>query len=294
MFKRLLFYGKFSLPFFMLQKEVPLVLGLVITDRCELSCKHCRVSNTGRTGLTMEQVRNKLEKYYKRGYRELYIEGGEPFLWNDGPYELNDVVVEAKEMGYFHIHIYTNGLHTLASDADMLWVSVDGLKETYSLIRGNYFDKVLNNIKTSKHCRIAIVYTINNINKEEIKQFLQFIKNEKLNVLGVIFYFHTPYYGIDDLFIDFEERKVLIDRIIQYKRQGFPVFNSYAGLKALQSGKWKRPNKTFAITDVEGDYICCRYNSTEVCQDCGYGACTEITEAQKLKPSAVKNLLRFW
>lgn len=292
--KKYVFYLDYSVKFFLLRREEPLILGLIITDECNLSCKDCRVSNTGRPSLTMQQVQSKLHDFYKRGFRELYIEGGEPFLWKDNGYVLNDVIKYAKKTGYNHVHVYTNGFFTLDSQADLLWVSIDGLKKNYEQIRGPHFEHVIENIKESNHPNIAIVHVINTINKEEIQNFLIFVQNEKLTRLGVMFYFHTPYYGIDDLFIAFDERKKIIDRIITYKKSGLPVFNSYAGLDDLKTGHWKRPSETYAITDIDGDYICCRYNSPEVCRECGYGACTEISAAQKLKPSALKNLIRFW
>lgn len=293
MLKKFIFYLKYAFPFFILQKDIPLILGLVINDRCNLTCKHCRVSNRAKPDLTMKGILNRLERYYQIGFRELYIEGGEPFLWNDGKYILNDVVDKAKEIGYFHVHIYTNGLFPLKSHADFLWVSVDGLKEEYAKIRGDHFEKVIRNIKKSTHPKICIVYTINTINKEAIKRFLIFTQNQQLNNLGVVFFFHTPYYGYDELFIDFEDRRDIIEKIIQYKRMKLPVFNSYAGLNALKSGKWKRPNRFGAMTDIDGDYICCRFRAKNICENCGYCTFTEITEAQKLKFSAIRNLLKF-
>ena len=294
MIKRYLFYLRYSFRFFIIKKEEPLVLGLIVTDKCNLSCKDCRVSNTGRPSLTMHQIKSKLNKFYEKGFRELYIEGGEPFLWKDKNYVLEDIIDTAKEIGYYHVHVYTNGLSSLKTKADVIWVSIDGLKDKYTYMRGDHFDEVIKNVKESNHPKIAIVYVINTINKDRMEDFLKFVKKENLSRLGVMFYFHTPYYGIDDLFICFDERKKIIDKLIDYKKLGLPVFNSYAGLDDLKTGNWKRPSKTYMITDVDGDYICCRYNSEEVCRECGYGACTEISGAQKLKISAIKNLLKFW
>jgi len=294
MLTQILFYAKYSLPFFLLRKDVPLILGLVITDRCDLSCRHCRVSNTGRPDLTMVEAREKLKEYYERGFRDLYIEGGEPFLWEDGQYTLNDIVVEAKRIGYFHVHVYTNGLHGLECEADAFWVSVDGPEQEHNLIRGNHFNEVIHNIKMSRHKKIAVIYTVNNINKKAIGRFLEFVRDEELDILGVMFYFHTPYYGVDELFIDSEERKPLVDQIIQFKKRGLPVLNSYAGLVAFRDGRWKKPTRMSYITDVDGDYVCCRYNSPETCRECGFTACTEMTEAQRLRPSAILTLMKFW
>ena len=66
MLERLFFYIKYAFPFFILQKDTPLILGLVINDRCNLSCKHCRVSNRGKPDLTMKEILNRLERFYQR------------------------------------------------------------------------------------------------------------------------------------------------------------------------------------------------------------------------------------
>lgn len=294
MSNRLIFYLKYSFKFFVLQKDIPLIIGLIITDRCNLSCKHCRVSNIGNQDLTGQQIIAKLKEFHKKGFRELYLEGGETYLWKDKNYTLDDLVDEAVRIGYYHVHIYTNGLYPLKSKADTLWVSVDGLDETYSQIRGDYFWEVIGNIKASNHPRIIIIYTINNINKEDIEKFLKYVRDEKLRVRGVMFYFHTPYYGIDELYIDFDSRKPIIDKIIRLKKSGLPVFNSYAALKALKTGKWKRPSAISAVSGIEGDYMCCRNMDDDTCSNCGYSACAELTEAKKLKPSAIINLMKFF
>lgn len=67
MLEKSLFYLKYAFHFFILQKDIPLILGLVVNDRCNLSCKHCRVSNRGKPDLTMKEISNRLKKFYKRG-----------------------------------------------------------------------------------------------------------------------------------------------------------------------------------------------------------------------------------
>jgi MoaA/NifB/PqqE/SkfB family radical SAM enzyme len=286
------YYLKRAIPFFLLQRQIPMMLGLIVSDRCNLSCRHCRVANTGRPSMPYDLIARKLSEHYAHGFRELYISGGEPFLWREGDRRLEDVVKLAREIGYFHVHVYTNGLSPLESSADMLWVSLDGLKETYARIRGDHFDRVVRNIQNSTHKNIALIYVISAATRDGIKEFLEF--TDSLNVMGVMFYFLTPYYGKDELFIPFEERKRIIDELMAFKKEKLPIFNSYAGLRLLQSGRWTRPNRTFAITDIEGDYVCCRYNRPEVCAECGYGTCTEVIALQKFRPSALTTLARFW
>ncbi len=108
-----------------------------------------------------------------------------------------------------------------------------------------------------------------------------------------MFYFHTPYYGRDRLFLTAEERAPVIDRLLKCIGQGLPVLNSRAGLAALKSGDWPRRTPSARVADVGGEYICCRA-ADEVCRDCGYAACTEISESQRLRPSALVAMGRYW
>lgn len=290
MLHKLYHYSWFALRF-MLGMEPPFVLGMVITDRCNLSCRQCRVSNTGRNDLTMKQIEQKLEAYYCRGFRELYVEGGEPFLWREEAYCLEDIVALAHRIGYFHVHVYTNGTLPIVSSADRVWVSIDGLEADYKELRGDHFGTVIANIRDSEHPSLGIIYTVNAFNQNGIETFLRFVVKERLPVKGVFFFFHTPYYGNDDLFLDFDGRRPSIRRIIDCKRQGLPVLNSIPALKAFERGRWKRPRSMFAFTDVAGEYCCCRSNSPEVCEHCGYTCGAEFDQARKLKIGAIHYFL---
>jgi hypothetical protein len=107
-----------------------------------------------------------------------------------------------------------------------------------------------------------------------------------------MFYFQTPYYGYDELFLDAGERQPAIDTLLACRRAGLPVLNSRAGLLALRSGRWARRTPAAAVADVDGESVCCRAPDW-CCADCGYAACTEIAEALRLRPSAVLAMGRY-
>ena len=277
----------------MLHCPTSLFYGIAITDRCNLACTGCRISNTGRPDMTWDRVIGTMQNARSRGFRDLYFSGGEPMLWHDGGYTLKDVIAEARRFGFFHIHVYTNGTLGIDISADLVWVSMDGLPGTFEKRRGNYFNQVESAVRGSKHSKVAIIYVIDRYTAEGIEPFLQWVQETKFPVIGVMFYFHTPYYGYDDLFLNDQERAPIIDRLLRYIKTGMPIINSRAGLLALKSGKWQRRMPVAYVMDVEGEYVCCRA-SDDVCGDCGYAACTEITEFQHLKPSALIGMMRFW
>jgi MoaA/NifB/PqqE/SkfB family radical SAM enzyme len=291
--RALAFYAPYAWRFAVLRRPQPLVYGICVTDRCNLSCRGCTVANTGRPSMTWDRLVGAMQDAWRRGFRELYFSGGEPMLWRDGAHTLEDAVAEARRIGFFHVHVYTNGTLGLDTSADMVWVSMDGLPGTFERRRGDHFQQVEKAVRTGGHPRVAVIYVIDRTTADGVEPFLEWVRESRLPVMGVMFYFHTPYYGYDDLYLDRAERAPLIDRLLASIRAGLPVLNSTAGLKALQSGKWPRRLPVASVLDADGESVCCRA-SDEVCEDCGYAACTELTEVQRLRPSAVRNMLKYW
>lgn len=286
----------FAWRFAILRRPAPLIYGIVLTDRCTLSCAGCRVANTGRPDMTWAQVTGRLRDARSRGFREVYLSGGEPTLWRDGPRTMEDVVTEARRLGFFHVHLYTNGLQGLRTAADLVWVSMDGLDATFTARRGPHFEAVEHAVRSREHPRVAVIYTIDRRTAPGIRPFLEWVRDTAFPVMGVMFYFHTPYYGRDERFLDAGERAPIIGELLGHVRRGLPVLNTRAGLQALGSGRWPRRLPVSSVADVDGEWVCCRASSLsgDVCADCGYAACTELTELQRLRPSAVIGMLRYW
>ena len=109
-----------------------------------------------------------------------------------------------------------------------------------------------------------------------------------------MFYFHTPYYGIDDLFINLAERKKIIEKIVALKKSGFKILNSFACLKAVYNDDWQRPAKMCYVYANNKLFQCCRsIGNKEACDNCGYLSYAEIIHAPRLQPSSIKTALNF-
>lgn len=286
-------YAGFAWRRLVLRRPQPLVYGVVLTDRCNLACRGCRVANTGRPDLGWDQLAALLRDARRRGFLDLYYSGGEPLLWRDGPRTVADAIREARRLGFLHVHVYTNGTLGLDSGADLTWVSMDGLPEVFARRRGDHFAEVERALRGARGGKAALLYTIDRYTAEGVVPFLRWVRDTRLPVLGVMFYFHTPYYGRDDLFLDAQERAPLIDQLLACLREGLPVLNSRAGLRALRSGDWPRRTTMAAVADVEGESVCCRAPD-EACADCGYAACTELVECLRLRPSAMWAMRGYW
>ena len=73
---------------------------------------------------------------------------------------VEDLIGEARRIGYFHVHVYTNGTLGLDCSADLVWVSMDGLPGIYETRRGDHFAEVERNIRALPHPKTAVIYVI--------------------------------------------------------------------------------------------------------------------------------------
>lgn len=257
----------------------PLLAGLKITHLCNLKCRPCPFWKKEKLSLSFLQAKNSLKALYDFGVRLLIIEGGEPFLWKDNGYDIRDVVNEAKKL-FFSVGITTNGTFPLQADADIIWVSIDGLRKTHDSLRGKSFDRIITNIKESTHPKIYAHITVNSVNQEEIAGMVRFLSPK---VEGLTFQFHYPYSGgKDGLMLDTEERKVILDELIKLKKDGFPIANSYACLRALKDNKWRCRPWMIASVEPDGKLTQGCYlegRAAVSCKKCGFSAHTEISLA---------------
>ena len=209
----------------------------------------------------------------------LIFEGGEPLQWRDGEYGIGDLVDEAKKR-FVCVGVTTNGTHPLNVDSDIVWVSVDGLKETHNRLRCGSYDRIISHIKSSSHPNLYIHMTISSLNWREIPDAAVFFSDL---VKGITFQFYYPYQETDDeLFLPWDERRTVLDRLMALKSEGYPIEVSYNCMEALKTNSWKCRPWMIASVDPDGGlthgcYVRNRGNVT--CGKCGFSAHTEISLA---------------
>ncbi len=283
----------FALDFALLRRDRPFVLGVAVTDRCNLRCRHCRVWRSHAPHMPMQDIEAVLRRFRHRGSRFLYLEGGEPYLWRDGRHRLADLIGLARRLGYLRVHVYTNGTLPITAPADFTWISADGLHATNQALRGSELDEVLDHAHDCAG-RKAMLFTVNVVNRGELQPFLELVRG-RLPGTPVFFQLHTPYYGTDELLLDAAARDAVVERLRALKQQGFPVMNSRPGLERLRAGRGSGPCGLFYVVDSSGEYRCCRaLGDPAVCDHCGYAACEEIQLARNLHPAAVAGLMRCY
>jgi MoaA/NifB/PqqE/SkfB family radical SAM enzyme len=291
--KQILFGIQYIINYHILKKSTPLICGITVTNQCNLQCRHCRISSRGIKHSSFEELMTAIDKFYHEGGRTLYLQGGEPFIWYDQEYNVDDIVHYSHKIGFVTTIIYTNGTIPLNTSADTVFVSIDGLQRTHDFLRGRTFDRILKNIDESRHPSLYINYTINNYNKDEIQDFCEFINGIR-QIRGIFFYFHTPYYGSDDLYIEPDERRDILLKLLQYQKR-YRILNSRAGLTSAFNNDWKRPLDICRVYEKGKTYTCCRYpDDPHLCQNCGYLSYPEIDQTLKLKPSAMLHALKYF
>ena len=122
-----LYLAAFGLRTILFRREDPILGTVILTDQCNLTCKHCSVNNLRGVLYPYARVRADMETLYAMGVRILFFCGGETFLWRDGTRTLRDLVREAKAMGFLIVNVVTNGTFPIdLPEADLILLSLDG------------------------------------------------------------------------------------------------------------------------------------------------------------------------
>ena len=96
----LLYFMTFGFTTVIFKQKKPLFGTLILTDKCNLSCKHCALSNINSKIYPYIQIKKDMELLFQRGVRVLCFSGGEPLLWTDNGKTIKDLIAEAKEIGF--------------------------------------------------------------------------------------------------------------------------------------------------------------------------------------------------
>ncbi|MCW3996687.1 MAG: radical SAM protein [Candidatus Bathyarchaeota archaeon] len=163
-----------------------------VTNRCNLKCPVC-FANASAAGYvyepTAEQITSMLENLHNNKpvpATALQFSGGEPTIRN----ELFDFIRKAKEIGFKHVEVNTNGVR-LAADPEYakklkeagvstIYLQFDGLTpEVYKFIRGlDLLDtkmKAIENLRKAGYDSIVLVVTlVKGVNDQQLGDIIKF------------------------------------------------------------------------------------------------------------------------
>jgi MoaA/NifB/PqqE/SkfB family radical SAM enzyme len=268
----------------------PLQTVLFISDKCNLMCRHCTIYKLDNPHVkTYDQIKEELTYSYQLGSRFIDFEGGEPTLWKEGEYDLNSLIRLAKEIGFFSATITTNAQRPFTgSEADSIWVSLDGLGEYHDQIRGKgAFERLVRNIETANHPELSVNMVVNALNYLSVEETIEFAKNNP-HIKSISINFHTPFKGTEDLMLDWEIRKQIIDLVIAKKKAGYPIMNSISGLKLMKHNKFKKDCWVTNFIMSDGTrFPECQGKTAGVCDQCGFAMSGEMHSMFSLTPDTI-------
>jgi MoaA/NifB/PqqE/SkfB family radical SAM enzyme len=230
-----------------------------------------------------------LKTLSRLGTRFVVFEGGEPLLWRNGLYRLHDLVLYAKKH-FLRVAVTTNGTLPLDVPCHILWVSLDGIKETHDNLRSDSFDRIWSNIKETKHSRVFVHLTLNRLNWRDIESLATLVKQTP-TLKGMTVQFFYPYnQGEDDLSLSPEERCTAIEKLLKLKKSGLPILNSMDRLKAMVNNRWLCHDDILINVDpdgiiTKGCYVKSRGQIN--CDACGFTPVAEASGALDLIPGSL-------
>ena len=277
-FSSFLRFAAFGVKTILFRGKKPILGTVIITDKCNLKCKHCSVNNITAIMHPYEKVKGEMEQLYQMGVRILFFCGGETFLWRDGDKTLCDLVIEAKRMGFLIVNTVTNGTFPLdLPEADLILLSVDGNREKHNLIRGDTYDKIMENVKNATSDNICFYMAINQLNKETVRDVCIAARDTK-NVRAVSFNFHTPYPDTRELALTKEDKASCCEVIKQMMKEGVPVFNLKSAFPYLIENKFPTPCHQCVVIEDGKVSVCGRcIDVPGLCEECGYFFVAEYT-----------------
>lgn len=286
------FAAQYAARTFLLRQKRPLLLAVVITDRCNLDCFYCHGSNAGKIHCSGDEIRDIITRAYERGHRALYFTGGEPMLWESDGWNMGEVVQLARELGFLDVFIFTNGTLPLNVPGCRYIVTVDGPRDVHNGIRNGTWDIVMENVGRAPPGTVSSSITLTTQNAKFFEQYVREI-TALGTFSGIAFNFLTASpKEMAGKGLSGEQRTRMLDTIWNLKEKGYPLRISKAGYKALRTNSWKRPIRQVELATDKEIFTCCRQGvDPDVCEHCGYAFCAEIAEMLSLKPSALRQVL---
>lgn len=173
----------------------PIQVGLNVTNRCNLRCKHCsriKKVSTQNNDAFMTEWKTIINKLSECDVLQIFLTGGEPLLHPN----IKEIISEIKQKNML-IGLLTNGMlfneemaefikSQFVSPFDYVHLSVDGLYNEYDKFRvGGNFNKIINTIKllTDRNIRTHIVMVVTNENYLQMWDVYKFCIEHKVKHL---------------------------------------------------------------------------------------------------------------
>ena len=208
--------------------------------------------------LSLEQEKAILTKIYDSGAVGIAFEGGEPLLRND----LVEILAFSRSLP-LHTSLITNGT-LLESRIDeiapyingVIYVSLDGLEKTHDAIRGvggSYRKSVRGINAAKKKVAVTINTTIMSENIDEIEDLVHLAKELGTKISLAVAH---EYCNVNASSAALGKTSKIAHRLIEMKREGYPIVNSIGYLKVMAKEKsWHCKPWAMINVDPHGNIV---------------------------------------
>lgn len=289
------YFAGFGIKTVLFRSKKPILGTVILTDKCNLKCRHCSVNNITAKIYPYKQIRREMERLYRMGVRILFFCGGETFLWQDSGKDLRDLVIEAKRMGFLIVNVVTNGTFPIdLPEADLILLSLDGDRERHNRIRSDTYDTIMENIRRATADNICLYMAINQINKNCIADVCRTARDTP-NVRAVSFNFHTPYPDTAELALSRREKAKCCAVISRMMKRGAPIFNLKSAFPYLINNSFPTPCHQCVVIENGRISTCGRCIDVQgLCERCGYFFVAEYTLLFRGNVKIILEMLRTY
>jgi MoaA/NifB/PqqE/SkfB family radical SAM enzyme len=269
-----------------LRDRSPAIAAIKVTQRCNLKCKHCPWSNKITRDLPLSDWKSIINDLYDQGVSIIVLEGGEPTLFD----KIKKLVDYIKSKNIHLIYITNGTLDISAIDPDVFWVSIDGMRKSHNMIRGdNVFEKVITTLKKNPDKKFISLTTISKTNVDDIEKICEYFSSNNL-VSGLMFNFEYAYDGIKDVALNRTEKKRTARKLIKLKKKYPIILNSESFLKLVGEKKKCYPWLLVSVTaDGKQRNDCMiRHIEEDDCSKCDMCCYGELSRMYELKKDTAK------
>ena len=219
-----------------LNRNIPLIVSLTVTNRCNLRCIYCYGSYFNRNikDFPTKFWLDIIDELYSMGTKLIHLEGGEPLLRDD----IGELVNYVKSKNMI-CRLNSNGYLVPKKikeieKLDSLCISLDGDEDANDKNRGKgSYKRIIEAIKVAKQHGLSVltstVLTANNIESDRFEKVLFLAKEIDFGTQFNFLYEQTTDLTDDPACrVRNESIKKAISKLIDYKKKGLPVFYSIA------------------------------------------------------------------
>ncbi|MFO8017076.1 MAG: radical SAM protein [Promethearchaeia archaeon] len=160
-----------------------------ITERCNLKCKHCYITNKDPVDMELQKLKKIIKDFYELQGIRLILTGGEPFIYK----HLKELLSYLKEFALQKVLLSNGTLITqnkelidLLKDNNVeIFISMDGLEESHNDFRdANCFQDTIDGIKflLSNSIKTSINTMVHKQNIDEFEEMFNLINALEGNI----------------------------------------------------------------------------------------------------------------